>query len=250
MAAPKTKSATVLYVYGVTTAPKKSVATPTSGVDGVSAVEPVLAGDLVCWVSKVDAVEFGENLQANMEQLEWLANTGVRHQQVVSGLSERTDILPARFGTVFNSEESLVEDVKRRKRSIMAALKRIAGAEEWGVKVFAAESNPPVHVSARSGREYLQRKAAVLERKTAKKPDAAIANLQGALKKVSVDVAPLGKISGGQRNLQWQASFLVRRSNRAKFNAVLRQFAAKQADKTVECTGPWPPYSFVSNDGR
>lgn len=248
--AKQTKSAPVLYVYGVTAVSNKPLAAPRVGVDGVAPVEPVQFQKLVYWVSRVNAVEFGEQLQSNMEKLEWLANASVRHQQAVAAISEQIDVLPARFGTVFTSEATLIDDLKRRKRSITATLKRVAGAEEWGVKVFSSPETLPVAESAKSGREYLQRKAAVLQHRTKQKPDEDIVRLASALRKLSLDMAPLGKLSAGQRNLQWQASFLVRRADRAKFNAVLRQFASKQAGKTLECTGPWPPYSFVSRDGR
>jgi hypothetical protein len=244
------KATTVVYVYAISPVRKKAMAAPTTGVDGIAAVVPIQLGDVVAWTSEVDATEYGEQLQEHMEDMEWLANAGVRHQQVVAALAEQTDVLPARFGTVFLLRESLLADLKRRKRSIAAALKKVSGTEEWGVKVFSTPEAVAAPTDIRSGRDYLQKKAAVLQQKAETKRDAEIGKLVAALKKASVEWLEPAKKSGGQRNLQWQGSFLVRRTGRAKFNAVLKQFASKWSSKTIECTGPWPPYSFVSSDGR
>jgi hypothetical protein len=243
------KATTVVYLYAISPTGKKAVGAPATGVDGLAAVVPIRLGEVVAWTSEVDATEYGEQLQEHMENLEWLANAGVRHQQVVAALAEQTDVLPARFGTVFLSRESLLADLKRRKKSIATALKKISGTEEWGVKVFATPEAVAAPTDIRSGRDYLQKKAAVLQQKADTKPDPEIGKLVAALEKASVESVVSAK-TGGQRNLQWQGSFLVRRAGRAKFHAVLKQFASKWSGKSIECTGPWPPYSFVSSDGR
>jgi Gas vesicle synthesis protein GvpL/GvpF len=244
---------TVVYVYAITAVGKKAIGAPRFGIDGVAGVVPIEVGDVVCWVSRVDALEFGEQLQERMENLEWLANAGVRHQQVVAALAAQSAVVPARFGTVFSTEAALLADVKRRRRGIAAMLKRVADSDEWGVKVFGEPPKPVTEatVGASSGRDYLKRKAAVLERRGEQKVDAELMHLVSALKKTASDMAAVGKVSGGQRNLLWQGAFLVKRKAHGKFNRVLKQFASKwKGEKTIECTGPWPPYSFVSRDGR
>jgi hypothetical protein len=244
---------TVVYVYAITSAGKKTIAAPRFGIDGVAGVVPIPVGEVICWVSHVDAVEFGEQLSERMENLEWLANAGVRHQQVVAALAAQSAVVPARFGTVFSGDEALIADVKRRKRGIATTLKRVADSDEWGVKVFGERPKPLMEVAegASSGRDYLKRKAVVLERRGERKQDTELTRMVGALKKTATDMAAVGKVSGGQRNLLWQGAFLVKRKSHGKFNQVMRQFASKwQGEKTIECTGPWPPYSFVSGDGR
>jgi hypothetical protein len=54
-------------------------------------------------------------------------------------------------------------------------------------------------------------------------------------------------VTSGQRNLLWQGSFLLPRGSRKKLEAALAAFHRKNAERyRVECTGPWPPYSFVA----
>jgi hypothetical protein len=247
----------VLYLYGIgKSRPSKKPRAP--GVDGAAAVEALACSGLTCWLSRVDAHEFGEQLEQNIENLDWLAEASVRHQRVVAELSSNETILPARFGTVFVTEKTLAADVARRKRELEPALKRLAGADEWGVKVFVV-AEPVASVAAESGRDYLQQKAAMLKPAPSPQASKEVQELAEALSKVAVDAVPGGKVSGGQRDLEWQASFLVRRADRKKWDDVLAKFARrwgseersekgseKVHERRIETTGPWPPYSFVS----
>jgi hypothetical protein len=234
-----------IYLYGVTRtqAPRR---VSVEGVDGLAPVEAVPCGGFVCWISRVARAAFADRLAENMENLEWLAAASVRHQRVVGEIAGKNSILPARFGTVFLSEDSLLAHIKERKRALLAAFKRIAGADEWGVKVFTVDAAASA-LDAASGTDYLRRKAAAAAARTSLDPDVRV--FAAALQKLAVDTAVGGKVSGGQRDLEWHASFLLRRSRRKQWRAVLDRFAARwQKTRRIECTGPWPPYSFVSTN--
>jgi hypothetical protein len=202
----------------------------------------------VCWISGVDGKEFADNLAANMENLEWLAEVSVRHQQVVAAIAAAGDILPARFGTVFRSLASLTDHIVRQKEVLEHDLKRISGCEEWGVKVFGAPSRPQAAVEAKSGRDYLRAKAAALHSETPKGVDRELQRLLSGLQEVAVESAPgSGAVSRGQRGLQWQGSLLVKRSRRAKLQQLTARFSKEwEGVRRIELSGPWPPYSFVS----
>src|SRR5436305_5173055 len=115
----------VLYLYGISEGqvPPPSLA----GVDGAATIEAVPCAGLVCWISRVAASDFADNLARNMENLDWLAEVGVRHQRAVAAVAELCDVLPARFGTVFLSESTLAADVRSRKPTLLADLQRIRG---------------------------------------------------------------------------------------------------------------------------
>ena len=240
------KAETVFYLYGVSQAPvsKRKMA----GVHGSAAIETVDCDGLVSWVSRVSGAEFGEGLSKNMENLDWLAVATTQHQRVVAAIAESNEILPARFGTVFLTQSSLRQHVQSRREVLESDFKRIRGGEEWGIKVFvlppkASERRQPV----RSGKEYLQAKSTLLEVRKPKRRDEEIARLAKELEGLSVAIAEGGKISSGRRDLQYQVSVLVKRSDRRKLENLLRKFSREwQGSKQIEATGPWPPYSFVS----
>jgi Gas vesicle synthesis protein GvpL/GvpF len=241
---------TALYLYGVSRSAKtRHPKVKSPGVDGVHAVEAVACGEFQCWVSAVDHVAFSKELESNMENLEWLALHGVRHQQVVGEIAQAETIIPARFGTLFSSRKALLKDVEARQAALKKVFSRIADSDEWGVKVFAEPqpARPASAAPARSGRDYLQQKAASLKKRP-ERNDAALHELAEELGKVASESAPTGKVSGAQPDLLWQATFLVPRSRRKQWEQVLQRFVQQwEGVRRIEINGPWPPYSFVSD---
>ncbi len=245
-----TESDRVLYLYGITRGVPSALELPV-GVDGASPVEALSCAGLTCWVSRVDAREYAARLSENMENLDWLAAASVRHQRVVAAIAAVADVLPGRFGTVFLSEEGLLADVRSRKASLLSALRRIVGAEEWGVKVFATRPGQSAAVSATSGKDYLRRKAMQLESRTGRDADPEVRELQRELQRITLDSTRGGNVSGVQRELEWHASYLLRRNRRRQFQQALKRFATRwRKSRRIETTGPWPPYSFVSAHAR
>ena|SRR5580765_1766829 len=258
-------AAGALYLYGISRVPvakgaKNSAAksSPKSaavlakissaGIDGVHPVRSLACGEFVCWVCEVDQSSFAQAMERNMDNLEWLALHGVRHQQVVGEVAAQIAIVPARFGTIFSGEPALVKDVLGRKSALNKVFTRVTGGDEWGVKVFAEHAAPAVAaVEARSGKEYLQQKAARMK-KSPERNDQELRELASALEKIATDSAPSGKVSGAQPSLLWQATFLVPRTKRKQWDQALRNFVEKwEGRRRIEVNGPWPPYSFVSD---
>ena len=188
----KPSPAEAFYLYGISQPKRGPVQVTSEAVDGRAAIEPMRIGAFDCWVSRVDRSEFAERLAENMENLEWLATVGVRHQRAVADLASKTEILPARFGTVFLTEQSLQEHVASIKKSIQSVFQKIAGAEEWGVKIFrTASSQTPAMVEASSGTDCLRRKAqTVMHRK--REEDPMLTEFVKALTVSSSDAAPGG----------------------------------------------------------
>jgi len=239
------KTGKLLYLYGITEqAAKVNVS---EGVDGRSPVEAVPCAGFVCWISRVDAKEYGEELQARMENLDWLAGASVRHQKVVGGIHEQSTILPARFATLFVSEETLGADLKKRAADLKKDFKRLSGADEYGVKIFGIPQAAGTVEAPLSGRDYLQRKSEMLRERTPVMATAETAKFVAKLRDLASEVTEGGSVTSGQRHLVWQGSFLLPRSRRKQLEAALATFHRHSSERfRVECTGPWPPYSFIA----
>jgi Gas vesicle synthesis protein GvpL/GvpF len=247
MAARLTSDGRVLYLYGITESRLREIP-ELIGVDRFAPIEAVDCEGVFCWISRVSALDFEKNLASNMENLDWLAETSVAHQRVISAISRLTDILPTRFGTVFRSEQSLCKHVAKRVRGIKRDFERIQGADEWGVKVFTIQPAAIPMPSVRTGKDYLKAKAARLpsrKPKSIQRED--MVKFEQALAGIATETAPAGNVSRGQRGLSFQTSLLVKRTKRKKLESVLEKFAREWTpQRRIECTGPWPPYSFVS----
>lgn len=220
-----------------------------AGIDGADSIEAIPCHGLTCWITRVPAAEFTSDLQRNMENLEWLADVSVRHQSAVSAIGDRVTLVPARFGAVFFGQESLDRHIHEQKSRITAALKKVENADEWGVKVFVRKpQSVSALATAASGTDYLRKKAATLAEQNASRvaQDEEVKQLAAELSKATRATAPTGKMSAAQAGLQWQAAFLVARNAKDKFDTVLNKYATKWGDtREIECSGPWPPYSFV-----
>ena len=241
----------VLYLYGVTqTPPRKPISQV--GVDLQGPLEPIESERVICWISRVSADDFEISLTKNMENLDWLATASVAHQRAIQAIAQQEDILPARFGTVFRDEESLAAHIQQHLKQISSDFKRVKDADEWGIKVFQATPTTTAVPKVSSGRDYLLAKAALLpKKKAAQIPAEDLSEFQSALAEIAAESAPAGRISSGQRGLLFQTSVLIKRANRQRFEAVLKKFSRKWAEaRRIECTGPWPPYSFVSQDSN
>jgi len=238
----------VIHLYGVTEAsgPSPELSRDLKGIDGAAAVEPLSCAGLICWISRVPEAEFAENLAKNMQDLDWLAAATTRHQQVVSAIAEAADILPARFGIEFLNDKSLRSHIEGRKSFLKADLDRIRGKEEWGVKVFALPIIAMPKKKIRSGKDYLQAKAALTHRAT-DRANPELLDFAKALRAVADDVTEGGKFAAARRDLKFHKTLLLKRTDRKRLESLVRSYARKWKDKKrIECTGPWPPFSFVS----
>lgn len=243
----KSAASRALYLYAISQMPNTAApAIAAEGIDGASPVEALRCGNYLCWVSRVPRHEFADTISDRMQDLEWLATTGLRHQRAVAEISAQLTALPARFGTVFLSEESLAQHVTGRSAAFKKAFGRVADADEWGIKIFA-EPKRVVRpaTKAASGSDYLKRKAELLQPRKGQL-DQEVQNFVSAITRLAVAASPGGKASAGQPGLVWHGSFLIRRADRRKLDAALKTYAAAWKDaRRIDCSGPWPPYSFV-----
>jgi len=248
-APPSQAPATVIHLYGLTKAPGSSrdLFSRLKGVDGAAPVAPLACGGFICWISRVPEEEFAQNLSENMQNLDWLAAATTRHQEVVSAIAEAGDVLPARFGIEFLNEKSLLVHVESRRSVLEADFNRIRGKEEWGVKVFALPNAVPVsNKKIRTGKEYLQAKSELV-RRAVKGSSPELIDFAKALQSMADDVAEGGKFAATRRDLEFHKTILLRRKDRKKLESLARSYSRRWKDqKRIECTGPWPPFSFVS----
>jgi hypothetical protein len=242
-----------LYLYAISRSMRGAAPLiAAEGIDGDAVVESLVCEGHLCWVSRVPRTGFADDLPSRMEDLEWLATAGLRHQRTVAAIAEKMPLLPTRFGTVFLGENSLGRHLRDRKGALGQAFKRVAGADEWGVKVFGLpqQQSKVTATPAASGSDYLKRKAAQLKPRM-KPMDETLRKFIAELSKLAVATSPGGKASAGQPGLEWHGSFLVRRKDRNKLEKLLAKYAEQwRQTRRIDCSGPWPPYSFVGDHVR
>jgi hypothetical protein len=241
----------VIYLYGITQSRLPNLPTQ-PGIDGRARIEAVECDGVVCWISKVSRLEFEENLARNMENLDWLTRASVAHQGAIAAVARETEILPARLNTIFRNQDSLFSHVRESLGTLKRDFKRVQGADEWGIKVFALKQAARPQSKIRSGKEYLQAKAALMpQRQSTSEMSSDLVEFGEALEEIALETATPGSVSSSQRGLAFQTTLLVKKTDRKKIESIVRKFSKRWDEvRRIEWTGPWPPYSFVSRAAK
>lgn len=219
-----------LYCLGVSGHPDPAA------VRGVAdgEVSALATGGLVAWVSPADAAP-----KPSLEEVR-------RHNEVVESACAEQTALPVRFGQWFPDREALDALVLERRDALAAALRRVAGAMEMGVRVVdpAVSAGPPDRTTGRAYLESLaQREAAA--RAARERGEGVAAEVRGWLGELVRDqrVRPLGTAEG-----LVAIAHLVDRHDIGNYTARVRQLSERHADLRFLTSGPWPPYGFVNDE--
>ena len=189
---------------------------------------------------------------------------------VVDAFHNAGTVLPLRYGCLLDTPGQVAQFLHDRRAEFLAALSRLDGCVEMGLRILLPVPLPPGEGRVRgveagaelplrpspppspegrgggqgSGRDYLARRGAYYaakdgaDRQAADIAALARAAFEGLFSEVRLEPPSAGRM--GVLSL----CFLIRREGLAAFHAAFAQFEA-QCRQRVMLTGPWPPYSFA-----
>jgi hypothetical protein len=222
--------------------------------------------DLAAVWSPVPLEEFvGDAASSRLGNLSWVGPRVWRHEKIVEGLMRQSPVVPARFGTIFSSWESLAQVLENHYGALAAFLAQVADKEEWAVKGLlnraaareaffgarlAAETEPLAALAP--GRRYLreQRLRSQSEQDLHRWLWEVSREMNRDLGRFASDLCERRvrpQVEGDQNYemvLNW--AFMVVRELAEKFKGRIDAANARHGQRGLifECTGPWPPYSF------
>ncbi len=107
------------------------------GIDGEKTLFSFVHNEVAAVLSTVSTIEFcGPGAEERLRDLAWIGPRACRHQAVIVEVMRHSPALPAHFGTIFYSLQSLEDRLRTQHLSIVHFLDRMADKEEWGVKVL------------------------------------------------------------------------------------------------------------------
>jgi hypothetical protein len=196
-------------------------------------------------------------LEPRLRDLDWVSQVAVAHERVVEHLARSAPVVPMKLFTLFSSLDKALADLDARRSEIGRAMKHIAGAEEWGVRVFRRTGgDDPAPVSRpTSGTDFLRGKklardaAATARTAAAGAAERAFAVLRRHARDARVREA---RREPGTNPPILDAAFLVPARTRTRFKAEARRQSAAllRAGADLVLTGPWPAYNFVGATER
>lgn len=160
----------------------------------------------------------------------------VAHAGVVDAVAASNDgVLPARFTSDVAGEDELRRQLLDRQDQIRAALERVGGCVELGLRVLPATSDEPAQ--ATSGSAYMRRRLDEVTRAQ---------QLAHTLHESLAATARASTCSVlARRDLVLTGAYLVPRDEVERFQARLDEAQRDLEGVTLLSTGPWPPYSFA-----
>lgn len=244
-----TLATTGWYVFGVVAAD--------TDVEGVVLVRH---GDLAAIVTQVDLAEFGEEaLRDRLNDRAWLEDTALRHADVLQRVAAQREVVPLRFGTIYDERSDVARLLEARGDEFRAALERVKGCIELGVKVWVdrgrfeqSSAGRRPEADSTPGRAYMLRRRD--EQRAASESSSRLAQLaQGLhaqLGALAVDAAvnrpQPRELTGRDETMLLNAAYLVPRGDvRLEAAVAGLQAAYGGLGITFEVTGPWPPHNFV-----
>jgi hypothetical protein len=236
------------------------------GLDGGSPLQVTGFRDLAAVWAPVSLEDFcGPEATERLEDLTWIGPRVIRHQEVVAGVMRYSPVLPARFGTIFLSAANLEKVLHQRYDTIATCLEHLNDREEWAVKglldrAAAKERLFSLRLAQKTadlenlspGKRYFeeQRLRAACDREMPRWLKVIRLDLWEALGRLAIESRERRLLSreasGRARDMVLNWAFLLPKGAVAAFQKHIEAANDGFADYDLwlECTGPWPPYSF------
>lgn len=253
------KSSAAVYLYCLVKSPRRPAeARVPEGLPGAARARALqVAASLWLIAADVPLAIYGPSeLEPRLRDLDWVSRAAVAHEAVVEHFARRRGaaVIPAKLFTMFSTLDKAIADVSGRRAAIERVMKRIAGCEEWGMRISRrrGEAVPAAAARPASGSAFLAAKKAARDAVAQARADAAAAaeEAYGRLARHARDARQRERrAEPGTNPPILEAAFLVPVASRGAFKAEARRqtAACAAAGADMSLTGPWPPYNFVEN---
>jgi hypothetical protein len=209
-------------------------------------------------VTAVPLSEYGEEeLAERLNDRTWLEEHALAHQRTLERVAAAATVVPFRFGAVYRELEGVRALLRDRRDELTAALERVRGRVELGVKGWAERERFAAALAGAtpgesSGRSYLEHR--LKEQEQARTAAARLSEIARDAHARFMACAVDGvanrpqprELSGREEVMILNAAYLVEDGG-DRLAAEASQLQAMHQDDGVvfEVTGPWPPYNFV-----
>ena len=217
---------------------------------------------------RVERREFSvEGLRRNMNNFQWIKYMVGTHERIIERVAMDADIIPFRFGTLFNTDGSLNVMLEQHEDEFEAIFDRLTNKQEWGLKIYC----DPVKLKAglfgnrtkfleiedeiensSAGKAYFLRKKkeAMIQKRINEKISLCNQEIFETLKDLSSDacitrILPK-EVTEREDEMVLNAAFLVDKDGMDDFLKMAHTLKAHYESDgfLIDCTGPWPPYNF------
>jgi hypothetical protein len=211
---------------------------PMESVVGVSGNQVFLypASDLAVIVSE-------HNPQEPLNQ-----KSGVDHARVIADCFQHSTVLPFRFGTVFNDDDSLRKSIRSNQRQFLGNIDKLRGKTEMHLKIFVDDccgKEIDRHVpTERVGREYLTNLRENASRTRERQTRARAVSFQMHRMFMPLDEEISCRLSENGK-MVLDIAHLIDRKSVERYHNKFASTVLMMRECQMQLSGPWPPYHFV-----
>jgi hypothetical protein len=212
---------------------------PMESVHGVSGNQVFLypASDLAIIVSE-------HNPSESLSQ-----KAGVDHARVIADCFQHSTVLPFRFGTIFNDDESLRRSIRSNQRQFLSNIDKLRGKTEMHLKIFvddccAKEIAKVFSTTETVGREYLSNLRETAARQRERQTRARAVSFQMHRLFMPLDEEVSCRLTENGK-MVLDVAHLIERKFVERYQNKFATTSALMRDCQMQLSGPWPPYHFV-----
>jgi hypothetical protein len=198
------------------------------------------------------------SIETGLRDLDWVSRCAVAHEAVIEHVARAgTPIVPLKMFTLFADDARAVAHVGRLRKKIDGLLRRVAGRQEWGLRVMLDERRALARAAGdgngtpASGTAFLLQKKSEKDaaRRLALRARAEADRLFDHLAGHADDARRRRTTADTPGRLLLEAAFLVPMTRARAFRAETARRARALAPDgfDLSLSGPWPPYSFVTD---
>ena len=252
------------YAYALVRAPKiPPIPRSLSGLPDTGPIRPLAVGDTL-WLIVADAPTARydtDAIERGLRDMDWVSACAIGHESVVERFTRAAALAPMKLFTIFATDERAQAAIRSELPRFQRTLDRVAGRQEWGVRVLLDERRAVAHARAQlprargargAGATFLARKKA--ERDLARELVVTGRRAMGPLHAQLAAEADASRRRGpveaeaGTR-LLLDAAYLVAVGDATRFKAAVDRIkrAVAPTGYDVTLTGPWPAYTFAGD---
>ena len=215
---------------------------PMESVTGIFGNQVFLypASDLAVIVSEHDP-------SINLDQ-----KSAVDHAHVIADCFKHSTVLPFRFGTVYQDDETLRRSIRTNQRNFLSNLDRLRGKAEMHLKVTlddCCRDFVPSGVAQRVGKEYLSNLREVASRQRERQTKARSVSTQMHRMFCPLDEEiTCRRMDSGKMLLD--IAHLIDHKCVERYQNKYSSASLLLKDCHMHLSGPWPPYHFVHRLAR
>ncbi len=167
---------------------------------------------------------------------------------MIADCFQHSTVLPFRFGTIFNDDESLRKSIRSNQRQFLTNIDKLRGKTEMHLKIFVDDcctkeisktfSNETV------GREYLTNLRETAARQRERQTRARAVSFQMHRLFMPLDEEVSCRLTEGGK-MVLDIAHLIERKHVERYQNKFATTSAMMRECHLQLSGPWPPYHFV-----